>query len=331
MGASVKPAEKVKTQKIVDKIEAGDFDENDVDNLFMKLRAYSIGYRVFREIADFVAHNDNRDRGLANQALETMYLRMKFFLEYNSPKRTLDLSQPFPLWIKRLMTFQVDKCDERVLREKFNVTGSRLKSRIDSGFKVDKKYRVARYKDGKLSEDTFKAIQHVMSFLSGNAAFTQDELIEELVEVLKQNRLDFNPDVIFSLSDKITLCTLLLLHQAKFDIRGHKKAHCAISSDKESISHNVQFVDLDGNPVEHHESFGLLSIMGTVTVKNEEKDLGISHCVMSTNLDVESWCSESLFRIEPLSHEVPNHMCKRVRLDTDLAIGPDFKLAAAHV
>src|SRR5690606_35211520 len=111
--------------KIVDKIEAGDFDENDVDSLFMKLRAYSSDHRVFREIADFVAHNDNRDRGLANQALETMYLRMRFFLEYNSPKETLDLSQPFPLWIKRLMIFQVEKCEEGVLKERFNVTASR--------------------------------------------------------------------------------------------------------------------------------------------------------------------------------------------------------------
>ncbi len=329
-GVSVKPAEKIKAQKIVDKIEAGDFDENDIDNLFMKLRAYSLGYRVFREIADFVAHNDNRDRGLANQSLETMYLRMKFFLEYNSPHKTLDLSKPFPLWIKRLMIFQVDKCDEKVLKEKFNVTASRLISRIENSFKSDKKAKFERYKEGKLSENTFGAIQYVMSFISGNSAFNQDKLIEELVGVLSYNNMNFDPDAIFSLSDKITLCTLLLFHQSEFDIRGHKKAHCVVAAGKDSISHKVQLFDVEGNPVEHHESFGTLSIMGTVTVKKDEKDLGISHCVMSTNLDVECWCSENLFRIEPLSHDVQNYMCKRIRLDTDLIIDQDFKLAAAN-
>lgn len=330
MGVSVKPAEKIKTQKIVDRIEAGDFDENDIDNLFMKLRAYSSGYRVFREIADFVAHNDHRDRGLANQALETMYLRMKFFLEYNSPKKVLDLSQPFPLWVKRLMVFQVDKCEEGILKEKFNVTASRLKSRIENSFKSDKKAKIAQYKDGKLSKESFEAIQHVMSFISGNSAFTQDQLIDELVGVLSSNRLRFDSDVIHSLSDKITLCTLLLFHQSEFDIRGHKKAHCVVAAEKNAISHNVQYVDVQGNPVERHETFGTLSILGTVTVKKDEENLGISHCVMSTNLDVESWCSENLFRIEPLSDEVPNHMCKRIRLDTDLAIDKDFKLAYAN-
>ena len=61
--------EKTKVQKIVEKIESGHFDENDIDNIFMKLRAYSKNFWVFREIADFVAHNDERDRGLVNQAL----------------------------------------------------------------------------------------------------------------------------------------------------------------------------------------------------------------------------------------------------------------------
>ena len=51
---------------------------------------------------------------------------------------------------------------------------------------------------------------------------------------------------------------------------------------------------------------------------------------MSTNLEVESWCADNLFHIEPLSDEVPNHMCKRIRLDTDLAIDKDFKLSAAN-
>ena len=296
----------------------------------MKLRAYCSDYRVFREIADFVAHNDNRDRGLANQALETMYLRMRFFLEYNSPKKALDLSQPFPLWIKRLMIFQVEKCEDEVLKERFNVTASQLKRRIEKSFKSDKKAKIAQYKAGELSENTFEAIQHVMSFISGNAAFTQDQLINELVGVLDSNRLRYDSDVILSLSDKITLCTLLLFHPSEFDIRGHKKAHCEVAAEKSSISHNAQFVDVEGNPVEHHETFGTLSVLGTVTVKKAEKDLGISHCVMSTNLEVESWCSENLFRIEPLSDEVPNHMCKRIKLDTELAIDKDFKMAAAN-
>lgn len=323
----MKPVEKNKTQKLVKKIEAGHFDENDIDSLFMKLRAYSAGFSVFREVADFVAHNDKRDRGLANQSLETMYLRIKYFLEYNSPKKTLDLSSPFPIWIKKLMKLQVGKCDDSDLRKKFNVTKQRLISRIDGAFKEDKNNKLASYKEGKLSEATFNAIQHVMSFISGNASFGQDELMDELVSVLKKNQLEFDESVLRELSDKITICILLLFHHSEFDFKGYKPGRCEVSSEKKSISHNVKFVDADGNEVEHEESFGNLSVIGTITLENDGKDLSIAHTIIATNLPSEVWCSDGLFHIEPFSDEIPNHMCKRLKLGVDLCLNDEFKLA----
>jgi hypothetical protein len=187
----MKGIEKNKAQKLIDKIQCGQFDENDIDNLLMRLRAYSSGFPIFREIADFVAHNDQRDRGVINQSLETMYLRMKFFLEYNSPKKSLDLSKPFPSWIKRLMKYQVDKCNEKDLIQKFNVRKERLKSRIDNGFKDNKSTNTTSLKDGKLSQDTVSAIQHVMSFISGNATFTQTEFIADFCKVIEENKGSF--------------------------------------------------------------------------------------------------------------------------------------------
>ncbi len=323
----MKPVEKNKTQKLVKKIETGHFDENDIDSLFMKLRAYSTGFPVFREVADFVAHNDNRNRGLANQSLETMYLRMKYFLEYNSPMKTLDLSSPFPIWIKKLMKLQVEKCDEADLRKKFNITRQRLVSRIDSAFKEDKKNKVALYRQGKLSKSTFKAIQHIMSFISGNASFGQDELLDELVSVLKKNQLEFDESVLRELSDKITVCVLLLFHHSKFDFKGYKPGRCIVSSEKESILYNMKFVDADGNEVEHEESFGNLSVNGTITLEKNGMDLSITHTIMTTNLSSEVWCSGGLFHIEPFSDEMPNHMYKRLKLDVDLCLNEEFKLS----
>ena len=142
----MKSIEKGKVQKIVDKIQSGNFDENDIDNIFMKLRAYSANFNVFREIADFVAHNDERDRGLVNQALEHMYLSIRFFLDYQGEnKKSLDIGVPFPSWILKLMKYQVERANESDLKTKFNVTRSRLISRIDSSFKVDKKDGTAQY------------------------------------------------------------------------------------------------------------------------------------------------------------------------------------------
>jgi hypothetical protein len=326
----MKPVERSKTTKIMEKLETGNFDENDIDSLFMKLRAYSMGFVIFREVADFVAHNDKRDRGIANQSLETMYLQIKYFLEYVSPKRRLDLSLPFPIWVKRLMKFQVDKCDESQLRDKFNVTRKRLIDRIDGAFKEDKKNNLAIYRQGKLSLDTLNAIKHVLSFIGGSYEFNQNDLINELIAVLKQNKIKFDEATLRSLSNKITVCVLLLFHHTEFDFKGYKLGRCKISPEKESISHNVKFVDVDGNEVFHEESFGNLSVQGTITVEMNGKEVPISHSVMATNLSAEEWCSSDLFYIEPLSKDVPNYMCKRLKLDVDLCINDDFQLSSIN-
>ncbi|MGX5202413.1 hypothetical protein [Aliikangiella sp. IMCC44632] len=325
----MKPVERSKIQKLITKIENECFDENDIDSLFMKLRAYSSGYSIFREVSDFVAHNDLRNRGIANQSLETMYLRMKFFVEYNSPKKTLDLSQTFPIWIKKLMKLQVEKCKEDDLKLKFNVTKKRLVNRIEAGFKEDKKNKAALYKQGKLSLETFNAIQHVLSFISGQEAFSQDEVINELISVLVKNKVEFNEERFRALSDKITVCILLLFHHAEFDFKGYKPGKCRISSEKESISHNVQYVDANGEKVEHVESFGSLNVSGLITLRKDDKDLSIGHSVMSTNLDAEEWCSTELFHIEPFNNDLPKHMCKRLKLDVELCLRDDFKLSSS--
>lgn len=288
----MKGIEKSKAEKIILKIENDQFDENDIDSLFMRLRAYSKKMPVFREIADFVAHNDQRDRGLTNQSLETMYLRMKYFLEYNSPKKSLDITSPFPLWIKRLMILQVSKFKESVLKEKFNVTQQRLQSRIENAFKEDRKNQIATLKKGKLSQQTLEAIQYIMGVLVLNAVITQEDLITELINVIVSNKLRIDQDLFLKQSDKITLCTLLLLHNATFDFKGHKLGHTEISTNKESISHNTKFVDADGNEVEHIESFGNLQITGWVVLNNNGKDSRMGHPIMSTNLDAESWCAD---------------------------------------
>ncbi|MDH5425651.1 MAG: hypothetical protein OEY29_11710 [Gammaproteobacteria bacterium] len=319
--------ERNKTQKLIRKIETGVFDENDIDILFMKLRAYSIEFPVFREISDFVAHNDLRNKGISNQSLETMYLRMKFFLEYNSPKKTLDLSNPFPLWIKRLIKFQIGKIDEEILRNKFNVTKHRLISRIENGFRNDNLNKIATYKQGKLSSETFNAIQHAMSFINGNPAFTQSDMINELINVLKKNKIIFNENSIYALSNKITMCILLLFHKVEFDFKGYKPGSCEIACEKELIAHNIKLVDDNGNEVEHYESFGNLYISGKITLNDNGKDISISHSIMPTDLDTETWCNENLFHIGPLSEDIPNHMFKKINLRGTLTLDNDFKLS----
>ncbi|MDO7439133.1 hypothetical protein Q5X54_02295 [Acinetobacter baumannii] len=321
----MKSIEKGKVQKIVDKIQSGNFDENDIDNIFMKLRAYSTNFNVFREISDFVAHNDERDRGLVNQALEHMYLSIRFFLEYQGEnKKSLDISAPFPSWIIKLIKYQIEKVNESELKTKFNVTKSRLLSRIENSFKIDKKDALAHYKIGKLSISTLEAISYCLEFISGTAKFTQQNLIDELIGVLKKNNLTFDEKLIRLQSNKITICTLLLFQDSTFSFKGYKVGVCRISAEKESILYNIKFVDVDGNEVEHKESFGDLYVQGTITLDKDGQDLCIAHTIMTTTLSAEEWCDDSLFVIESCEHRITY---KKLKLDNDLMLNNNYKLS----
>jgi hypothetical protein len=324
----MKGIEKSKAQKIIAKIQNGEFDENDVDNLYMKLRAYSAGNPVFREIADFVAHNDLRNKGITNQALQAMYYSIKYFIEYVSPKRSLDIGEPFPLWIKTLIKYQIRKIDETKLKAEHNVSASRLISRIDSGFKDDKKNKVTKLKDGKLSANTLDAIRYVMSFIISKVAFTQDDLMAQLIKVLDANGLEYDKDYLDAQSNKIALCVILLFHNAEFDIKGHKPGYCKVCPEKASVSHEAKFVDNDGNEVDVDESFGMLQVNGYVVLEKDGKDLTVAHPIMSTKLEADEWCADTLFHIEPVSEEIQDRYCKRLKVDKDLGIDEQFKLMA---
>lgn len=322
----MKPIEKTKAQKLVTKLESGNFDENDVDNLFMRLRAYSQGNRLFREVADFVAHNDERNRGIANESLEAFYLSFKFFQEYTSPKNNLDITNPFPLYIKKLMKFQIDKCKESDLKQKFNVSKKRLKSRLDSIFSEDKKKQVVTMKKGKMSEQTFRAIQHILSFIGSQPAFEHTEVVSELLRVIKANKLVVNDAEFLKHSDRIAICVMLLLHEVKFEYGAHKQGYCRISCEKTSISYNQVFVDKDGNPVEHDESFGKLQVLGCVVLDKDGKDLTICYPLMTTTLDTEFWCDDHMFVIEPLTETHPHYLHKKALFDAPLYFTDDGKL-----
>lgn len=321
----MKEIERAKAQKIVDKIQNGSFDENDVDNLFIRLRAYSCGQSAFREIANFIAHSDERDRGITNRALEAFYLSLRYFLEYVSPKIGLDISKPFPLYVKRLMKYQVDKSDERTLRESFNVTKQELKTRIDKLFKEDKRNSTACLNKPRISLQTLEAIRHILGFIGSHPAFTQTELLEQLIVVLTRNNITFSENLFMEQAPKVILCTLLLFHDAIFNFGGYKSGYCKISCEN-TTSYRISVVDSTGSRTEHVQEFGFLQILGHVVLKQDNGDLTVCYPVMSTSLRADDWCDETLFIVESTEEQSPGYACKQLRFDSPLSLSKDFKL-----
>ena len=121
--------------------------------------------------------------------------------------------------------------------------------------------------------------------------------MEDVFNVIIKNKIYFDRDLFEAQSNRIMLCTLLLLHNTSFDFKGHKLGSCVISPENHSISHNARFVDADGKAVEHKESFGKLQITGNVVLNKEGKDLAISHTIRSARCSIRSRKDTCLIRM----------------------------------
>lgn len=325
IGTVMKASEKIKAQKMVDKIQSGIFDENDIDNLFMRLRAYSAGFRVFRESADFVAHNDARDRGLLNESLQAFHLSFKYFLEYGMPgARSLDVSKPIPIYIKKLMKYQVDKCKPEDLREKFNVTRERLKSRIDNLFKDDKKNKTTQLQDFKLGRDGLATLQHLLGFIGSVPAFTGEDLAKDLIAVLRHNKLVFDEATIISQHPKIILCVMLLMHQTKFILESGATGECRICGE------NTRKVDgQDTPPEDTGADSGVIQILGTVSlVRPDGSPMKVSYPIFLSGLQIIDYCDASLFS-NGVFPEVSERRVPLVDFHGDLVLLENGKLGRA--
>lgn len=318
----MKGNEKAKAQKVIDRIQSGVFDENDVDNLFMRLRAYSDGCRVFREAADFVAHNNDRDRGLICDSMNAFYLSFKFFIEYTYVNEALDISKPIPIYIKQLMKFQVDKCQHDVLRQRFRVTPERLKARIDNLFKDDKKTKTTMLNTFKIGEETAEAIRFLLGFIGSVPAFTGNELMKDLVTVLRSNRLIFDEGSVIAQKPAIVLCVMLLMHQSRYDFGGGPVGECLVSAEHPSIPLGI--------PEDHiGAGFGSLQVVGLLSYQVAGKPLRVAYPVFQSDLKVSDYCDPSLFKVEAIP-EAPDVFLKTITLERDLLMMAGCKLGAAE-
>jgi hypothetical protein len=306
----ISPNEAAKAKKLIEKIYTGSFDDNDVDSLFMKIRAFSTGYPVFREIADFVAHNECRNQGLTNESLNAAYLSFRYLAEYSLGGRKLDIAADIPLWVKHLMLHQIDKCDEGDLRTKFSISKESAKNKIKSRFQEDRKSHTCRYKKEVMDEDTFGLLRYILGFIKAVPAYTQAQILDELVRVLLKNNL--LPEILVNeflrQGNRIMVAVLCLLHQTQFDLRYKAHATCRIGCEG-AQGYVPQFMA---------PNWGQLYLEGLVPSTHGEKRLTFAFAIVTTNLDAAEWTSECLY-----AHQGP---ALKLDFECDLGLDRNFKL-----
>lgn len=316
-----------KLNQIVARIQAGDFDANDVDNLLMKLRAYGGEKTVFLEVAHFVAHSDARDRGLAQQSITAFVDSIRYFQEYVSEKRPLDLGVPFPAYIYRLFLSQARLSDESRLKSEHRMSHTTLIKKIEANFSIDKKTSTCHLRNNKGGTELLAALRFITSFIHSRAAFHLRDFHRELKEVMHAQKIAFDEAAWDVQADRISLAILCLVSNTKFVLASGGQAGCRLATENHFRLLNGQRRLPGGTMSSEPTSFGRLMILGEASVISANRPpLRISFPLIDTDLDPHQHCDANLFVRDRPPEEFGDCNVEIINWTPDMSLSEDFKL-----
>ncbi len=316
-----------KLNQIIGRIQAGRFDANDVDNLLMKLRPYSGKDSVFFEIANFVAHPDARDRGLAQQSLTGFVDSIRYFQEYVSDKRPLDVTAPFPAYIYRLFLSQARLADERRLKAEHRMSRATLLKKIEGNFAIDKKTNTCSFRNNKGGVEFLAALQFVIGFIYSRPAFHLKDFHTELKALMRTQGVDFDEAAWDMQADRISLAVLCLVSNTEFQLPNGDQASCAMGTENHFRLLNGERLLPTGNTTTEPTTFGRLIVLGEATVNSTSKaPIRVSFPLIETDLDPHEHCAPELFMRDRAPNDFGDCQVEVIDFARDMSLSSDFKL-----
>ncbi|MCA9469892.1 MAG: hypothetical protein KC643_31215 [Nitrospira sp.] len=280
--------DRLNIQNLVDKVMSGNFIGNDVESLFMALREFSEGQLIFREVGNFIAHKKDRNQGITYDFLEAVQFAVKYYQEYEIPRKTLDISHPFPLYIKHHMKYQLDRCNPNELLRKFKKTRNELKQWVKENFEENQETGTAILKNS-IGEETFNAIKYLLSFFSLNPLFTANDLMKVLLAVLRRNNFTFKKEKIEAQNSRIVLFVILLMHKTTIKLKSGLICRCClISNSRRGTSEREDF---------RIDSMNRLEIVGKMELPSETGPKTLLWPIFISGLEVEKYCDGELLKI----------------------------------
>lgn len=320
------PKERVKITSLLTRIENGAFDGNDVDSLLIKLRPYAPPRSVFREIADFVAHADARDKGVTWDSMTAFADAMRYFVEYVAPKRSLDIRQPFPKYVYRLFRSQTLLADERQLKQRFRIGKQSLLRKIETSLILDKTAKVYRLRPNKDGVEFVQALRYVTGFIHSRPAFDIADFHREFRALLSTYDIPFTEPRLAAQADRVSLALLYLLSGTEFSLPEGESGICILATENHYRILEGKRRTPIGEVTSEPSRLGSLQIRGQVQVINDGKPVTVAYPVVSTGLNPHDYCDPELFEVLTEENEFGALRAEFLNLGAHMALNSDFKL-----
>lgn len=192
---------------------AGDFRTGDLDRLFLGQRDRAWNQASFREVSDFVAHRDTREKGLLTQVSRDVFASVDVW--------SLKMRGRDPTWadIARAAYANLRLATDSQLKSGCRCQRSIAKKRLQSALA-----RIGRKES--LTNQELRVLDYLGNRFIWRAAFTSDQLFSEFKHVLTRNGIITKRQVAALESAKafISLYALTIMHGTRIVLEDGRKA-----------------------------------------------------------------------------------------------------------
>lgn len=242
----------LKIEKIINKIELGDFNSSDIEILFVTARELPHASKKVFDIGSFVAHNNIRDKGYIREILLRNHLRSNFSFGYDKNLIKPQLNE-YPKYLPILIELQLKMFDVSHFKVKLGLKGHQVNTAIKN-VTNKKNYDV---KNGicklayKISKNESDLINEALSILNGADGIKLDDLINDLKTLLNDNGSDCDLNIL-DRNKKAIFCSLIcLINDVDYALIDGEVAKTVLHIDENKKVHacGKYFVTMEINPV----------------------------------------------------------------------------------
>jgi hypothetical protein len=268
------------------RLMAGDHRVVDLDRLFLGLRARAGAQACFREIGDFVAHRDTREKGLITQVGRDLFTSVDVW--------SLKMRGRDPSWadMDRAAYANLRLASDEQLRDGCGCQRSSAKQRLQRA--------LAKVRQGERPTDKeIRALDYLGNRFIWKPAFTAAQLVTEFKEVLRRTGIIQTSDADLSEETRsfLSLHALALMHGSAIVLENDHRAR------------------LFAGFANRHRR---LEVKVEIVFNESAKPLIAPICIFLTDLSPELHCAPAL--LDPSDPTLPTHW------NFPIDLGPDGKL-----
>ena len=243
----------------------------DVVRLYSGLRERSFGFAAFREVGDFIAHSEDRSKGVVTDELHDFFTMLRFQTQYWEKEFDWsDLPPDFP----RLLKMNFERLSAGHMKQQTGLNRRVAKRHLFSALSNFYKRADGRtYLQHRLSREEQTIVQFCASRSAARSAFTGEGLFRDFQRVLISNKLleEQEKRLLDAAKPFVILSAIPFIHQAIITLEDGWTCRLAGGSLEGEIVVNAK------------------AAIGHLTFPNE-----FSSPIVFADLEATDWCDPSL-------------------------------------